>query len=768
LDVFKIFGSFLINNDEANKAIDETTGKAESASGSLGKAFGSIAKGVAVAVGACATAIGAMTKQAVDAYADYEQLVGGMGKIFSDMNTSIIAQDASNAYKDLGMSASEYLAIINDVGASFASTMGDEAGYEAVKKGLTAISDYASGTGKNFNELQQKLAMITRSTSSYQSIADQFSGILPATSEGFLRQAQSAGFLSAEYKKLTEVPIEEYQKAVTEMLAQGVDGLNLTGNTANEATTTISGSLSMLKASWANTLVALADDEADFSAVISQLVDSVTAVFTNVLPIIQAVFQAIPELVNQLAPQIPAIVQTILPALLESAIGLLNSLVAQLPTLIGIIINALSSQAPMLLTTIGDLLVGMADFIQTNLPIFTEKAKEMVSGLGQKIKENLPEIISTGLDILLGLSESILTNLPQLVATGMDLIMSLIQGIISAFPELIAKAPLIISNIANSISNSIQTILFKGVEIIWALIKGIIGAIPDLIANFPQVIQAIFDVWNAINWLNLGKNLITGITNGIKNMGGSLKNTAKDLFTKLGNSIDDIFNGIKNSITHPINTAKNLFNTAVSGIKNLGLTAFNNLKSNVTSIFNGIKSAITNPIDTAKNIIKGLIDSIVKMFSGAKFSWPNIPMPHFSISPSGWKIADLLKGRIPKLGISWYAKAMDNPMLFTRPTLFDVNPVTGQARGAGEAGDEVMIGKNTMLNMIQEAVAQENAVMMDSVNNVLNRIFDLLAEYIPEMGRTQLVLDTGVMVGELAPAMDTALGAVYRKRKRGV
>jgi hypothetical protein len=79
-----------------------------------------------------------------------------------------------------------------------------------------------------------------------------------------------------------------------------------------------------------------------------------------------------------------------------------------------------------------------------------------------------------------------------------------------------------------------------------------------------------------------------------------------------------------------------------------------------------------------------------------------------------------------------------------------------------------MIGKNTMLNMIQEAVAQENAVMMDSVNNVLNRIFDLLAEYIPEMGRTQLVLDTGVMVGELAPAMDTALGAVYRKRKRGV
>ena len=163
-----------------------------------------------------------MTKSAVDGFAEYEQLAGGAQKIFDQMDYSKIAQDANNAYKELGLSANQYLSVINDVGATFAATMGDEAGYEAARTGLKAISDYASGTGKNVNELSQKFTLITRSTSSYQSIADQFSGILPATSAGFLEQAQAAGFLSDSYTQLTEVPIAEYQDAVSKMLEQGV------------------------------------------------------------------------------------------------------------------------------------------------------------------------------------------------------------------------------------------------------------------------------------------------------------------------------------------------------------------------------------------------------------------------------------------------------------------------------------------------------------------------------------------------------------------
>ncbi len=109
------------------------------------------------------------------------------------MDTSRILEDAKNAYKDLGMSVNEYLGKINDVGAAFKSTMGDEAGYETARKGLQAISDYATGTGKDIETLSEKFTMITRSTSSYQSIADQFSGILPATSQAFLDQSKACG-----------------------------------------------------------------------------------------------------------------------------------------------------------------------------------------------------------------------------------------------------------------------------------------------------------------------------------------------------------------------------------------------------------------------------------------------------------------------------------------------------------------------------------------------------------------------------------------------
>jgi len=278
--------------------------------------FGSVAGRVAAAVGkaalagtaAAATGIAALTKSALDGFSQYEQLAGGAKQIFDQMDFGRISSDAQNAYRTMGMSANEYLESINQVGAAFAATMGDEAGYETAKRGMQAISDYASGTGRDLGELNEKYQMITRSTSSYQSIADQFAGILPATSADFLEQAQAAGFLSGEYTKLTEVPVAEYQQAVTQMLEKGVDSLNLTGNTAREATETISGSVGMMKASWANFVTELGKDDADIEARTSELVDSAIAVAENVIPrvgeILTRLGSELPRMVKELAPKL--------------------------------------------------------------------------------------------------------------------------------------------------------------------------------------------------------------------------------------------------------------------------------------------------------------------------------------------------------------------------------------------------------------------------------------------------------------------------------
>lgn len=269
MNLFELFVKIGVD-DQASDKIDSLSSKFKN--------------GLTTAVKVADTAIIGLGTAAINSYSEFEQLAGGAAKIFDEMSQADILRDAQDAYKDLGLSANQYLAVINDVGATFAATMGDAAGYEAAKTGLKAISDYASGTGKNVDELSSKFTLITRSTSSYQSIADQFSGILPATSAGFLEQAQAAGILSDSYTQLTEVPIDEYQAAVSKMLEQGVADLGLANNTVMESETTISGSLAAMKAAANNFLVALVDDNANVSESFSVLASSVGLFLDNIIP----------------------------------------------------------------------------------------------------------------------------------------------------------------------------------------------------------------------------------------------------------------------------------------------------------------------------------------------------------------------------------------------------------------------------------------------------------------------------------------------------
>ena len=239
------------------------------------------------------SAIVNLGKESITNFAEYEQLVGGAQKIFDEMDYSQIATDANNAYKELNLSASQYIEAINMAGATFAQTMGDQEGYDTARAGLLAIADYASGTGKSVDELSQKYQMITRSASSYQSIADQFAGVLPQTSADFLAQAQSAGLLSDSYKSLTDVPVAEYQQAVTAMLEQGVDALGLAGNTAEESASTISGSLASVTATWQNLITGMADYDSDLDQLIGNFSESILNLAGLLAPRIRAVIYSL-------------------------------------------------------------------------------------------------------------------------------------------------------------------------------------------------------------------------------------------------------------------------------------------------------------------------------------------------------------------------------------------------------------------------------------------------------------------------------------------
>ena len=517
------------SSDSASKGVGNFASK-------LGKGLATAGKAAGAALGVAAAGVTALTTQAVNNFAEYEQLAGGAQKIFDQMDYFKIANDANNAYKELGLSANQYLAVINDVGATFAATMGDEAGYEAAKTGLKAISDYASGTGKNVDELSQKFTLITRSTSSYQSIADQFSGILPATSAGFLEQAQAAGVLSNSYTQLTEVPIDEYQAAVSQMLQQGVADLGLANNTMNEAFSTLSGSLSMAKGAWSNLVTGLADDSADLDMLIGNFVESVGAVATNLIPKISTALNGASKLVRDLIPvivqEIPVLIEENLPVLAEAAISIIQSLV-----------DGISQNQEMLFGTIFDLIAYLSESFLSMLPEIVKLGLDLIVSLANSIAESLPELIPTIVDVILQIVDTLTDpeTLSSLIDASIAIIIALAEGLINSLPKLIEKAPVIISNFVTAIVNNAPKLLVASVEVIKKLATGIINNLPQIgqtaVEIIGTLINGIMNLWPEL-W-SIGSNIVSGIWNGIVDNFDVFYENVKGFFS-------GIINGVKN------------------------------------------------------------------------------------------------------------------------------------------------------------------------------------------------------------------------------
>ena len=493
------------NSDSASKGVGNFASK-------LGKGLATAGKVAGAALGVAAAGVTALATQAVNSFAEYEQLAGGAQKIFDQMDYSKIAADANNAYKELGLSANQYLSVINDVGATFAATMGDEAGYEAAKIGLKAISDYASGTGKNVDELSQKFTLITRSTSSYQSIADQFSGILPSTSAGFLEQAQAAGILSDSYETLTEVPIDEYQAAVSQMLQQGVADLGLANNTMNEAFSTLSGSLSMAKGAWGNLVTGLADDSADLDMLIGNFVESVGAVATNLIPKIGTALNGASKLVRDLIPvivqEIPVLIEENLPILAEAAVSIIQSLV-----------DGISQNQDTLMTTAFETIVFLANSLISMLPQIVALGLDLIVSLANGIAESIPELIPTIIDVVLQIVET-LTNpdtLSGLVNAAIAIIIALANGLVGALPTLIEKAPVIIQNLVTAIVENVPKLLDAAWEVIKTLVQGLVDNFPEILAAGEEILNALIEGVEALftDLYDLGKDIIYEIKEGI-------------------------------------------------------------------------------------------------------------------------------------------------------------------------------------------------------------------------------------------------------------
>lgn len=490
----------------------------------------------AAAAAAFMAALTALNVEAVKSYSNFEQLAGGAAKIFDQMDQAKILKDASNAYKDLGISANQYLSVLNDVGATFAATMGDKAGYETARKGLLAISDYASGTGKSVDELSAKFTLITRSTSSYQSIADQFSGILPATSKDFLAQAQSVGLLSSKYEELTKVPIAEYQKAVAGMLEIGVQGLGLAGNTVAEANSTISGSLASTKAAWEDLMVAFVNGGEDFDRVSKNFLDSATTTVGLIIPKVGDVLENVPKLINSVVSLvlngIPKEIEDGASRIFDATINIVNSIsrsITKNQDKIAVAIESVFQFAANKMSdpsTYKDSVMLVGRLFQTIVKAMTKSAPILIKAMVDVFndmakepsnKENIKVMVEAVTEMIEAIVLALAESAPVFGEALTTVVLSMIEVLTSE--EVLKKVAPAVKNMISAYIDACVESFYTQNEVLTDAVDPILNDIADSIKNF--------------DLMEAGRSLVASIKDGMKDKWEDLKSWFADALNSL-------------------------------------------------------------------------------------------------------------------------------------------------------------------------------------------------------------------------------------------
>ena len=243
----------------------------------------------------------------------------------------------------------------------------------------------------------------------------------------------------------------------------------------------------------------------------------------------------------------------------------------------------LVAQLPQALSGLGGLGASIASGLSAVLPQVQAAASDLLATLKQGIEANLPQLMDTGLKALTNFTAGLRESAGQLVDQGLSLIVSLAEGIAQGLPSLIEQAPRIVTNLAGVINDNAPKILAAGVQIIAALAKGLIQAIPTLVANIPEILNAIVNVFLAFNWLNIGKQLVTAIGNGIKGAGSFLSGAAKEV-------VNTLYNGVKQLPQTMLNLGRQMIQGLINGIR--GMIA--GVKDNIAEVASGAVSTLKN------------------------------------------------------------------------------------------------------------------------------------------------------------------------------
>lgn len=499
-ELAKAYVQIIPSADGVKGKIQEALGgEAESAGKSAGASVGSnligtLKKALVVA------GIGAAIKESIEAGAELQQSIGGIETLFKD-NADTVKQYAADAYKTAGLSANDYMQSVTGFSASLLQGLGGDTAKaaEVANMALVDMSDNANKMGSDMGSIQN----------AYQGFAKQNYTMLDNLKLGYGGTKSEMERLLKDAEKFSGVKYDIDNLSDVYNAIHVIQGeLDITGTTAKEASTTISGSMDSMKSSFQNVLADLALGN-DLSASMQGLGDSIAAVAQNIIPVITNIITSVPTLLVALIPQLIPIVISGAQQLVQ---GLIDGFSQALPAISGI-----STQIPN----------GVITAISTGLPSILQKGVEVITNVANGILQNLPSLISAAGNILGQLLNAFLAGLPGMLDAGVKLVGNIGTGLLQNGPKVLAAIGSVIAQLLSTIVSHLPELLQKGIELIGQLAAGIIEAIPKIALAVPQVISEIKTKFSEIDWGEVGSNIISGIAKGITGAVGKIKEAAE-------------------------------------------------------------------------------------------------------------------------------------------------------------------------------------------------------------------------------------------------
>ena len=661
---------------------------------------------------------------------EYAQSVGKsvsdiQGKYDSLMSAqNAVLENANKAYMTAGMSANEYMDTVTGFSASLISSLGGDTNKAAdyANSALVDMSDNANKMGTDMESIKN----------AYQGFAKQNYTMLDNLKLGYGGTQEEMKRLLSDAEKLTGQRYDISSFAdITQAIHAIQTQMDITGTTAKEASTTISGSWGSLKAAFQNVLVGLTTGGDMFDQSLDALINTAVTFGQNIIPAIKGALSGVGYLIEGLAPvigeTIPPLINDLAPTLANSAVSLISSLV-----------NGLTQNATQFSECLSNMIIVAVAGISTVVPQLLDAASKIVSNLMQGLTNSMPQIVNGAVTLVEGLVNGLVNNIPLLIMGAVQLVASLANGLIANLPRIIDAGVNLITGIVSASYSMMPQIIQNGMQLVVNLAVGLVRAIPQLIAALPRITGAIVKGFKSVNWFDLGLQLIKSIWGGIKSIGSEMWNGVKE-------KTSELWGGVKNVVSEKLNNIKSAYDAhggglkgatfaAIEGVKEYYRTgydainqltggklgevvnavgekmevvkgkfseAFGNVKNTVMTIFENIKNGITEKISAAVNKVKEIFGSIADKVSDVWGKIKGIIKAPKIVQKGTVSIAGV-STPIPKLGLEWNAKGG----IMTRPTAFGY--ANGKVQMGGEAGAEAILPLRTFWNNLSQYIAESN------------------------------------------------------------